>query len=97
MVLGSGFSLPVSVAVDASGNVYVADSSLREVEKLTMVNGAVVQQAAVTLLSGADPASVAVDAAGDIYYGDYNTGQIVEFPVSGTTEWWRADPPILQT
>jgi sugar lactone lactonase YvrE len=86
MVLGSGFSLPVSVAVDASGNVYVADSSLKEVEKLTIVNGAVVQQAAVTLLSGAHPASVAVDAAGDIYYGDYNTGQIVEVPVSGTTE-----------
>ena len=83
--LGSGFTTPVSVAVDASGNVYVADTGLNEIEKLTIVNGAMTQQTPVTLLSGANPVSVAVDAAADIYYGDVSNGEVVEVPASGTT------------
>jgi len=83
--LGSGFTTPVSVAVDAGGNVYVADSGLNEIEKLTMINGAVAHQSTVALLSGAAPVSLAVDAAADVYYGDASSGEVVEVPASGTT------------
>jgi sugar lactone lactonase YvrE len=79
---GSGFSDPVSVAVDASGDVFVADSNHNAVKEIPYSNG--VYQTPVTLPSGsgsAIPEAVAVDASGDVFVADYNNA-VKEIPYS---------------
>jgi len=46
VTLGSGFSAPFSVAVDASGNVYVADSGNNAVKEILAAGGYVTVQSA---------------------------------------------------
>jgi len=76
------FNNPVAVAVDASGNVYVADQNNYSVRKITQANvvttfaGGIVQ----TTLVGA-PAGVATDATGNVYVTDQN-GRVLEITTS---------------
>ena len=66
-VVASGFSGPVGVAVDASGNVYVADLPSNQVT----VNG-------TSIGSGlSSPASVAVDGTGNIYIADRGNSRVL--------------------
>ncbi|MEI6715503.1 MAG: immunoglobulin domain-containing protein, partial [Verrucomicrobiota bacterium] len=75
----AGFSSPAGVAVDVSGNVYVADSANNKIRKITSAG-------VVTTLAGAgsdgaadgpgtsasfsDPYGVAVDGSGNVYVAD---------------------------
>jgi uncharacterized repeat protein (TIGR01451 family) len=73
------FSTPMSVAVDAAGNVYIADYSNNRIRKLLVADGTISTVAgngsnsdsgdggAATLASLHTPHGVAVDAAGNIY------------------------------
>jgi hypothetical protein len=77
--VGSGFSGPNSVAVDAAGNVYVSDH----------YSGTVVEVAPDgtqhTVGSGFyNPYGVAVDAAGDVYIADANQSSIIEVAPGGS-------------
>jgi sugar lactone lactonase YvrE len=72
--LGSGFAKPVAIAVDASGNTYVADTG--SIYK-TVAGGS--SSTAVATGFGT-PTSIAVDGAGNLYVGDAHTGQIIEVP-----------------
>lgn len=74
------FNNPFSVAVDASGNVYVADSSSHTVRKVTAA-GVVTTLAGKAGVSGSTdatggdarffgPSGIAVDAAGNVYVAD---------------------------
>ncbi len=88
------FSQPTGIAVDAVGNVYVADSVNATVRKITQVG-------AVTTLAGSPgvrgeadgdgaaarfnfPSGVAVDAAGNIYVADTYNATVRKITPAGT-------------
>jgi sugar lactone lactonase YvrE len=70
------FTLPQGIAIDGSGNLYVAENLNRSVRMITPAG--VVSTFASTLTA---PTGVAVDAAGNVYVTDYNG--VSEFDLSG--------------
>jgi polygalacturonase/sugar lactone lactonase YvrE len=79
--IAAGFTNVVSLAVDDSGNVYVADKGAGNVLKLTP--GVTGSYAETVLLSGVVPVAVAVDPAGDVYVQDESSTSVLEVPVIG--------------
>ena len=88
--IGSGFSLPYGVAVDAAGDVFVADYGSTAVKEV-LPNGTI-----NTIGSGfSEPQGVAVDAAGDVFVAELFSTPVVELspptvaatpsPLTGTT------------
>ncbi|HVX10740.1 MAG TPA: MBG domain-containing protein [Pirellulales bacterium] len=79
--LGSGFADPFGVAVDAAGDVFVADpgnSAVKEVLRSGTIQ---------TLGSGfGSPEGVAVDAAGDVFVADFDNSVIEEILPGGTMQ-----------
>ncbi len=83
--VGSGFSNPFSVAVDASGDVFVGDAGHNEVKEIVAVGGVVTSSSTVnTVGSGfSDPYGVAVDASGDVFVADVNHNAVKEIVAVG--------------
>jgi sugar lactone lactonase YvrE len=93
--LGTGFSDPAAVAVDSSGNVYVADTLNNAVKEILAVNGSIpASPTIVTLGSGfSDPLGVAVDVNGDVFVSDAGNGEFKEIlAVNGSIP---ASPTII--
>ena len=80
--LGGGyvFQTPYGVAVDAHGNVFVADSNGNKVEEIEAVNGVIPVSPTVRVLATSfiQPYDVAVDAAGNVFVADLNEGAVKE-------------------
>ena len=78
--IAASFTLPIGVAVDGNGNVYVGDASNQRVRKVTTPAGVVTTLAGSGTATFADgtgagasfdnPYSVAVDGAGNVYVAD---------------------------
>ncbi|MBI2953768.1 MAG: DUF11 domain-containing protein [Chloroflexi bacterium] len=79
------FNSPYGVAVDSSGNVYVADSGFDRIQKFD-ANGSFVSRWN-TSSSGSDqssfPEGVAVDASGNVFVADYGNNRIQKFDLNG--------------
>jgi sugar lactone lactonase YvrE len=88
-ILGSGFSQPDGVAVDVSGNVFVADLANHLVKEILAVGGVTSSSSTVlTLGSGFSyPFGVALSANGNLFIGDPGSNTVIEFDV--------ADAPAL--
>ncbi len=74
--LGSGFDKPHGVAVDASGNIFIADTGNNAVKEVLSAGG---YTGVKTLGSGFNgPYAVAVDASGNVYVADTGNNAIKE-------------------
>jgi sugar lactone lactonase YvrE len=75
---------PGAIAVDAGGNVYVADTGNYSIRKITP-DGAVTTLAGTGATSGtfSDPVGIAVDGNGTVYVGDGWSGKILEIDSGG--------------
>ena len=80
-LVSTGLNQPRGVAVDGSGNVYIADSGNNLVKKWTVASHAV-----FTLVSTGlnNPYSVAADASGNVYIADTGNNAIKEWSVAGS-------------
>jgi tripartite motif-containing protein 71 len=85
---GSGpgeFSHPAAVAVDGSGNAYVADTGNDRVVKLSAGGGVLTAWGSRGTADGRfhSPGGVAVDAAGNVYVVDTENNRVEEFDPNG--------------
>jgi sugar lactone lactonase YvrE len=78
--VASGFNTPAGTAVDASGNVYVADYYNGAVEEILAVNGSIPPSPVINTLSAgfSAPIGVAVDGAGNVFVADSNDNAVEE-------------------
>jgi len=80
-VIGSGFSGPIGIAVDAQGNVYVGDSGNNAVKEIPVGSNT-----PAAIGSGfSKPYGVAVDASGNVFVDDYGNNAVKEIPAGSTT------------
>ncbi len=100
MGAAASFSYPQGVAVDGSGNVYVADYGNNEIRKITagMVTtvagdgNAGTTDALDTAARFNDPTGVAVDAAGNIYVADEGNNEIRKITPGGNVTTLAGNP-----
>ena len=89
---GNGqFNNPFGVAVDSSGDVYVADTSNYRIQKFSSAGAYLTQWGTNGTANGQFmlPYGVAVDASGDVYVADTSNNRIQKFTSAGTylTQW----------
>ncbi len=88
----SSFRNPLGVAIDGSGNIYVADAGNNKIRKIT-ATGVVTTLAGSGSVGRADgtgvdasfngPSGIAVDRRGDVYVGDAGNNKIRKITASG--------------
>ena len=87
----SQFNYPVGIAVDSSGNVYVADTSNNRIQKFASDGTFITKWGAAG--SGDRqfklPKGIAVDSSGNVYVADTSNNRIQKFASDGTfiTKW----------
>jgi len=90
----ASFNTPKSIAVDASGNLYVADSGNHKIRKITAAGvvstlaGSIINTSGNTDGTGTaasfnSPSGVAIDAIGNIYVTDTNNYKIRKITAAG--------------
>ena len=89
--VGGRFSRPRGIAVDRSGNFYVADTGNHRVQKFNSSGGAVLEFGTSGDAPGLfkDPASVAIDGSGYVYVADPGRRILAKYGSDGAfiTEW----------
>ena len=78
VTVASGFA-PTGVAVDAAGDVFIADDTNGQIVEVPAGGGA--QKTVASGLSA--PGGVAVDGAGNVFIADSGNNQVVEVPAGG--------------
>ena len=85
------FSNPSGVAVDSSGNVYVADTGNNRIQKFDSSGGFIAKWGSSGSGDGqfSYPSGVAVDSSGNVYVADTSNQRIQKFNSSGgfITKW----------
>jgi len=83
--LASGLSNPMDVAVDSSGNIYVADSGNHSVKEILAVNGSIPISPAISVLASGfnAPWGLALDGSGNIFVADYGANAVYELLKAG--------------
>jgi len=81
-LVSAGLDTPTDVAVDGTGNVYIADYGNSAIKEWTVANNSVTTLVAAGLSS---PLGVAVDGAGNVYISDYDNNAIKEWTATNNT------------
>jgi sugar lactone lactonase YvrE len=80
-LVSSGVNRPAGVAVDGTGNVYIADTGNAAIKEWAAANNSVT----TLVCSGlANPTGVAVDGAGNVYIADNGTAAIYKWTVANS-------------
>ncbi len=79
-VLGSGLSGPSGVAVDGSGNVYIADTGNNQVVQIAAATGV---QTPVPIYGLNNPMGLDIDGAGNLYVVSNGNDKILKLPWTG--------------
>ena len=77
-VIASGFNVPWGVAVDGSGNIYVADTGNGQIVKMDSSGNN-----RTVISTESSVGGVAIDGSGNVYVTNYSNGQIVKMDSSG--------------
>jgi hypothetical protein len=91
---GANIADPQAVAVDESGNIYVADKvGIQVIAPDGRVSTVVAGGPASVTIGGAAtyfvPTAIAVDRSGDIYAADLSPRMVIEFAPNGSViQWW---------
>src|SRR5215203_1551183 len=84
-------SNPQGLAIDSSGNVYVADTWNHRIQKFTSSGGFMSKWGGPGTGNGqfSNPQGVAIDSSGNLYVADKNNNRIQKFDSSGDfiTKW----------
>ena len=85
VTVGSGVNQPAGVAVDGSGNVFVADQGANAVYEIVAVDGVVSNTSTVKTVGGgfSSPTGVAVDGNGNVFVADYSNSAVKEIVAVG--------------
>jgi sugar lactone lactonase YvrE len=80
----TGLKTPYGIAIDATGNIYIADAGNNRVLKET-VSGGTYTQSVVPTSSLSFPSGVAVDAGGNVYIADSVNNRLLKETLSGNS------------
>jgi len=90
LAINAEFNNPLSVAVDAAGNLFIADSGNYRIRKVTAATGAIATIEDVGAVyrdaQHGFPFSLAVDAAGNLYIADSGTSRIRRVPAGNASQ-----------
>jgi sugar lactone lactonase YvrE len=82
--LGTQLSGPSGVAVDGSGNVYIADTGNNRVVELPWTGSGYGAQTIVPMMGLSSPMGLAVDGAGNLYVASNDNDKVIKLPWTGT-------------
>lgn len=82
--LASGFSFPTDLALNSSGDLFVASSANNQGGNQGYITKIAPGGAQSTFASGIDPQAITFSSSGNLYEADYLSGNIYEFAPNGT-------------
>ena len=86
LAINAQLANPTGLALDAAGNLYIADAGNSNIRIVNKVTG-IIAPLSITGINLNSPKGVAVDAAGDVYIADTGNGRILKVtPVGSITK-----------